>query len=230
MELGEFIIRNKINVSDQAIRLCETAIDIIRRSRLPLYDERHVFAVFDNLDRFLNEGNQVKKNEIDFDVLLLAICWHDIWKSKKFPLHLSQWLPFYFFEGIGSMRIFKRAARAVGFEEKTTKAVTYAIRKHPGFQILPLKTLEAKILKDMDGLEEWSLARLKPLKEDYLFLGVMDLRPLRLIKFYFEHFMVNDRPSAFSFNWSRAEFKVRKKLFLGETRQVVAEFTKLLKK
>ena len=63
MELGEFIIRNKINVSDQAIRLCETAIDIIRRSRLPLYDEQHVFGILDNLDRFLNEGNQVKRTK-----------------------------------------------------------------------------------------------------------------------------------------------------------------------
>lgn len=45
----------------------------------------------------------------------------------------------------------------------TLKKIGYAIRKHSQFQFFPLKTIEAKILRDIDDLDIISAKRLKPL-------------------------------------------------------------------
>jgi len=229
MELKEFIIKNRINLADQAVHSCYIAMEIMRRSIAPLYDERHIFSIISNLDRLLNESKEIDKAKIRFDVLLLAICWHDVWRAKRFPLNLWSFLIDHTYEGVGSMGIFVQMAEAFGLDKQLIKDVRYTIRKHSGFQILPIMTIEGRILKDIDSLEEFSLARIKPLREDYLFLGIMNIRPIKFANFYFEHFMLNDVPKSFYFKWSKEEFAKRKKVFVEEAHKIVAEFGKFIK-
>ncbi|MFH1451291.1 MAG: hypothetical protein ABIF89_01625 [bacterium] len=230
MKLDEFVINHQINLSDKIISACEMGVDIMRHSVFPLYDERHVFGIISNLDHFLREQKEINKEEINFNVLLLSICWHDVWKTRKFPLNYLSFAFFYLHEGMGSMDMFSQLAEVVGLDKDLVRATKYAIRKHPGFQILPRKTLEAKLLKDLDGLEEWSFKRLEPLRQDYMFLGVMNIKLVRLVKFYFDRFMVNDPASAFYFQWTRAEFKKRKIGFIKEANKTFAEFSYLFPK
>lgn len=230
MKLDEFIVKNKINIAGQVILMCEAGIEIMRKSKTPNYDERHIFSIFLNLDRFLDEEKGADKSKINFEVLLLAICWHDVWKTKRFPLNLISLLFYQMREGIGSMDMFSQVAEVFGLDKRLIRAVRYAIRKHSSLQFFPIKTLEGRILKDMDSLEEWSLERVKSLKEEYLIFGVMNLGILKLAKFYFDHFMVKDLATSFYFDWSRAEFTKRKEIFLKEANKMLAEYTKIIKK
>lgn len=228
MSLDEFIIKNKINLSDEAIRICEAGIEIMRKSINPLYNEKHVFSIISNLDTFLQQ-EKIDKAKINFDVLLLSICWHDVWRTRRFlSLSMLSFLFDHTEEGTGSMGMFSSVANTFGLDKETIREAKYAIRKHSGFQILPIKSLEGKILKDLDGLEEWSLDRIKPLTDEYVFLGIMDLKVMKLVKFYFDHFMVKDLAGSFHFGWPQEEFKRRKKLFIEEANRMMAEFLPFL--
>jgi len=230
MTFDEFIVKNKINLSDETVRMCEAAIEISRKSVSPLYDERHTFGILDNLDKLLAESGEIEKRKINFDVLLLAVCWHDVWKTKRFPINIFSLLLNQAREGIGSMDMFSNVAEAFGLDPAIAKKTKYAIRKHSSLQIFPLKSTETKILKDMDGLEEWSLDRLNPLREKYTAFGVVDMKIVKLVKFYFDNFMLKDTAKPFYFKWSKNEFERRKKIFLEEAKKVFEEYAPYLKK
>ena len=102
--------------------------------------------------------------------------------------------------------------------------VSYSIRKHSRFQVLPIKTPEARILKDLDNLEEWSLERLRLLKKKFLISDQTNLKLLRLAKFWFDHFMAKTTDSGFHFQWSKTEFAKRKKLYLEEVNKLLEEY------
>ena len=230
MKFDEFIVKNKINLSDETVRMCEAGIEISRKSVSPLYDERHTFGILGNLDKLLKESGEIEKTKINLNVLLLAVCWHDVWKTKRFPLNILSLILNQAREGVGSMGMFSNVAEAFGLDPATAKKTKYAIRKHSSLQIFPLKSVESKILKDMDGLEEWSLDRLRPLRENYMLLGVMDMKFVKLVMFYFDNFMVKDTAKPFYFKWSKNEFERRKKIFLEEARKVFEEYAPYLKK
>ncbi len=227
MQLDEFISKNQINLRDQVIQICEAGIEIMRRSINPLHDERHIFGILSNLDTFLETG-EVEKSKINFEVLLLAICWHDVWRAKRFPLSLFVYLFDHVMEGTGSMGMFSQVSEVFGLDEETIKKTSYTIRKHSGFQILPLKSLEGRILKDLDSLEEWSLDRIKPMKEHYMLLGIMNTKVMKLAKFYFDHFMVKDLAKSFFFKWPKTEFERRKKVYVQEVNKFIAELLPFL--
>ena len=96
------------------------------------------------------------KQKIDFQVLLLSICWHDVWISKRIPKNLIHLTFHQIVEGLGSALIFKKYALKAKLNKKLLRSVYYAIRKHSSFQVIPPFTLEAKILIDLDKLELWN--------------------------------------------------------------------------
>jgi len=156
MDVKTFISKNKIKLSPKALNLCQEAIERMKSGHDGLHNEKHVFRLLDNLDQFLKEETTIDKSKINFEVLLISLCWHDVWEATLLPNNIFLILFDMVFEGIGSMLKFAKRAKEVGLSKEITKEVKYAIRKHVRIKILPIKTLEAKILKDMDILDLWS--------------------------------------------------------------------------
>lgn len=170
----KFLKAEEIQIPSEVIVWCNKGIEIMTESRDPLHDEKHIFSLLDNLSVFLREEREVKNLKIDFCVLLLAICWHDVWKSRRFPSNIFKFIYHYFGEGWGSRRVFLRAVSDVEILEGIAGEVGYAIRKHPGKQWFKHKSIESKILWDLDTLDGWNIRRLTDLLEDeYLIEGVL---------------------------------------------------------
>lgn len=224
MELQEFLTKNGINLPNSVFSLCEEGVGFMRRSVDPIHDERHIFRILHDLNRFFRENAQIDRSKIDLETLLLSICWHDVWKSRRFPTNPASLLLDQILEGLGSARVFTTRAKEVRLETGLVRSVVYSIRKHSRFQILPIKTLEAKILKDLDNLEEWSLVKLELLKKKFLAPDKIDPRSLRLAKFWFDHFMTKTTDSGFHFRWSKTEFAGRKRLYLKEVNKLLEEY------
>jgi len=231
MELKEFLVKNRINLEDSVFSLCSEGIEIMRKSVDLNHDENHLFRIFADLNRFLQEESQIDKSKINFEVLLLSICWHDVWKSKRFPTDIISLIFDQIWDGLGSMNMFTKRASKLKLEQKLIRSVKYSIRKHARFQILPTKTIEAKILRDLDGLEEWSLIRLESLKKRYLVPGKTNpklVKLARLAKFWFDCFMAKATDSRFYFQWSKSEFRKRKKAYRKEVDKLLLKYRHLL--
>jgi len=194
-----------------------------------LHSETHIFRLLDNLDQFLEEEKFIDKKEINFDVLLSAICWHDVWRAKREPYNFLKWLLEMLWEGIGSMLIFRKRAKEVGLSPELIREVGYAIRKHSDFQIFPKRTLESRILVDLDILDGWSLEKLEFLKKHYLSEDNIYWAPFRFGKFYFDHVMSRTTTKIFSYQWSRSEFNKRRKAYLAEVEKLTEKYGCLLK-
>ena len=97
--------------------------------------------------------------KIDHEVMLLAIYWHDVWKARFVPQNPLHYLYGTVHEGIGSMKIFRKYALQVGLDDVTREKVEYAIRKHSDWQLLGTTDYEAKLLFDLDELENWNFDR-----------------------------------------------------------------------
>lgn len=228
MELEAFLSRNKISLPDLVLSLCHEGIEITRNGIDPLHDENHTFRILTDLDQFLREETKIERSEVNFEVLLLSICWHDVWRAKIFPKNVISLLFALLWDGLGGARMFAKRAKQVGLEQEMLSPISYAIRKHTSFQIFPPKTLEAKILKDLDNLEGWSLTRIKALKERYLVPGKIEPKLLRLAKFYFDHFMAKMSTKASYFEWSKSEFLKRKKDYMDEVNRLLLKYGDLL--
>lgn len=228
MTLGEFLKTNEVVLSGSVFSLCMKGTEIMKKSIDPIHDVNHAVRILDDLNRFLREERRIKKSEIDFEVLLLAICWHDAWKSQRFPKDIASMLFDEAWDGLGSMRMFAKAARKEGLSGQLVRSVKYSIRTHAHFQILTRKTKESQILKDLDVLEEWSLRKLKSLEEIYLAPRNIDPKLLRLAEFYFDRFMKRFNEASFYFEWPRLEFDKRKKAYLQEVNRLIDEYGALL--
>ncbi len=221
----EFTIKNKLNTSDQAVRVIDIGVEIMRKSIDPLHNEKHIFRILKDLDSMLSAGEFIGKESLNFEILLLSIVWHDAWRTLRFQDSVYQIIKNGFWEGIGSERMFANVANVVGLDKELIKKTKYAIRKHSYFQFLPIKTLEAKILHDLDCLEGWSLERVEPLKQRYLILGSIDVKWLRIASFYFYRFMFREKESKYYFEWSKKEFLKRKEAYIKEINKFLAEFS-----
>jgi hypothetical protein len=168
--LRQFINRHDLVLTLAEWRLCRQAIDIMRNSVDPFHDCSHISRMLESLEEFMRTDEfQQSAGQVDLKTLLLAILWHDCWraaKDAKRPLSLF-WLTLY--EGIGASRYFARAAREAGLKETLRRNVSYAIRKHSRFQVLPIVTLEAKILRMVDALDMFHPERANLLQKRFLF-------------------------------------------------------------
>ncbi len=144
--------------------LCVEGLSRMTKTRDPLHDDQHIHRIIKDLGIFLEQT----KLDVNFGVLLIAICWHDIWKSTRFPTKLTTLLIDQYWDGYGSARIFKQAATKAGLDCATAHASIYAIREHGRLRLTKTKTLEARVLQDLDSLDEWSLTRIEPLKNQFL--------------------------------------------------------------
>lgn len=166
----EFITRHALTLTPEEQMLGQQAIDIMARSVDPFHDCSHIYRMLDSLNEFMRTDEFQKiACRVDVKALLLAILWHDCWRATKDVKRSVSlvWLTLY--EGIGASRYFTKAARAAQIETALRMKVSYSIRKHSRFQVLPIKTMEARILRMIDALDMFNPARTHLLKQRFLF-------------------------------------------------------------
>ena len=228
MKLEELIDKYGLKLSDQAVRTCNDGLNRMRRSQDPAHGDRHVEDIFALLDAFLRESKEVKKEEIDFEVLLAAICWHDIWKARR-PMS-TNFFKFKFdqyWDGIGSARVFNKYARANNLPMPTVKKIRYAVLRHNSlfFSIKKFAGnrdhIEARLVDDLDSLEFWSMKRLEYLTSAYLDENnkFYNSRLIPLADWTLNKFA--QKVTSFSFRWSAEEFSRRKDAVLKRGQEIM---------
>lgn len=225
MQFEEFLQNNNIILSESLISLCKEGLRQMKKSIDPLHQEDHIFRIFDSLNSLLKYSPTIKKT-VNFEILIPAICWHDTWRSQRFYTSKPAFLYTTFFDGLGSARLFRRKAEKLLINKKLIRQITYAIRKHSAVQLLPSNTMAAKILWDLDLLDEWSKQRLNSIEDTYLKPQLLSPRVIKIAKFYFDHYMIRAHESAFYLPWVQNEFELRKEDYISQVQKLTEEYTK----
>jgi len=187
------------------------------------HNQDHIFRIIEDFDLMLRENLEIK-NKFNLEVVLLAICWHDVWKSQySFNLNPVVFLLMWFYEGWGSFFLFTKAAKKAGLSKEIIKPVQYSIRKHSTIQVFANKTIESRILKDLDNLEEWSLARLAALVKYYLSEKKVKTLLFKLLWLYYDFAMLPLQKNHYYFAWANNEFKKRRLSFMEEMKNLKAK-------
>ena len=145
-------------------------------------------------------------------MLLLSICWHDVWKSYKTQTqNLLKMLYEQYSDGLGSAKIFNKYASRTNLHKSILNQVQYCIRKHSSLQFRKRKTVESKILTDLDKLETWNIKRYEQAMVEYKKVGTLNGKKVRLAKFFFKRFMRKSTTDDYYFSWTKNEFQILKR-------------------
>lgn len=208
MQLEEFAQKNKLSLNPIVLKLCGRAMEMMKKSRDVLHDINHIQRMVDFLDGFINSNeNQKFSSQIDFDVLLSSIAWHDTWKYRKHPI---RWylLNFNNWEEKGASRWFEKAARQLSLDSQYMSRIAHELRNHGDETVVrPHKgSLEGKLLWDLDTLDIASLERLEAGRKRYL----EELKPTRFKLFLFElakkRILDKLDENLLCFDWSKKKF------------------------
>lgn len=221
MTVQQFIDLWDIKLSPPAQQLCHIGLEILEKSTDPTHDLSHVEALLDNAN-YLITHERLDQKKLKFEVLTLAITWHDVWKSAYVPKNVVQLFYSFYWDGLGSSRLFETHARRVGLDLETKKATSYAIRKHHSVQFLPRNTLESKILKDCDELELWSLGRAQVMYEHAL-TSLTKLGMKKLMRRYLKMKLKNSAQTVY-FATTQVVLEHKMKIFLKEFDDEIATF------
>ncbi len=185
----------------------KAGFNLMRKSVDPFHDFTHIENLFSLLDEFLTKHKKVKE-KVDLKALFLALCWHDAWKAEKDPKSVAAIIYNQAMEGLMSARMFKKAAKNYSIDPKTIARAAYAIRKHNSLQFLKRKTLEAKILRDIDKIDSVNFERfLYAKKKKFRFQKKLYLF---LIHLYFSKIS----RTSYHFNWTKDLLMKERKEFL----------------
>lgn len=227
MELREFLSRNNIRLKIETISFCDKGLAIMKKATDPSHNQEHIFDILDTLDDLIR-NELFLKDSVDFNILLISIFWHDVWRSRLFAKGILSMIFIQFFEGMGSFFVFRKFAKKEGLPREIISKIGYSIRKHSQFQFLPLKTLEAMVLADTDGVCEFSFGRLRKLADKFLFVKKPNRVLLRAGKFYFEKFMKSENHFRPYFLWAKKEGDRRKKIYFNEVERAIEKYEYLL--
>lgn len=159
-------------------QLAQRGLAIMATSHDPYHDHTHAGRMLQDF-AFMLRTEPAVKQRLDPEVVVLSICWHDTWKAGRVGRSIWQLLLHQFWDGMGSMALFDRAARQHQYPRHLRQQIRYAIRKHAQFQVLPLWTLEAVVLRDLDDLDLWSIERLERGKGIFAFTARWRVRLFR---------------------------------------------------
>lgn len=194
----------QIKLSKKIIAICKTGEKLMAQSPDPIHDHHHIGRLLKHLEIFLKQHQE----KIDYSILLPAICWHDVWKGRRQSLNPIKLFYYQIYEGIGSLKIFYHHNQH-HLPSATLKKIGYAIRKHSQFQFFPLKTIEAKILRDIDDLDILSAKRLKPLLAKRRYVSALTKKLGKAFLF------LQTRPSAYKnsqFIWTKKRLQKQTKI------------------
>jgi hypothetical protein len=146
-----------LQITSQKIKtMLEKAVEFMAHTKDPSHGMDHINHLLEETNRFFRSTGD--KFDVDREVLLLALYWHDVWKSQNKP-NWRNYLFLQLYEGLGSMFMFKKYARPLDLSPEMIRSVSYAIRKHSAIQGVRARTLEAQLLWDMDTLDAWNIQR-----------------------------------------------------------------------
>lgn len=181
MKLTTLLKKHSIVLSKSTFKVCKEGISRMGKSIDPHHDKKHIERLFNHLSYLLSVDNNLS-SMINFNILIPAICWHDVWISTQSARSLSRLLWNNLAEGIISAKIFYGYAYSQ-ISYPSIMDIHYAIRKHSSFQIFPPRTLEAKVLVDLDKLELWNNKRFINKSDTYV--SDRDIYQKYLVRFYF---------------------------------------------
>lgn len=202
---------------------------MMKKGSDPTHDVRHV----KRLTKMAKDLVKAEKLEarVNMEMLMLAIVWHDSWTAKNVPKNFFQMLWQYIYEGWGSARIFIREAKREGLEERKIKKIAYAIRKHPSSCWRGPKSLEGKILRDVDNIDQWKWKRIAGLVKEMAKDGIdkEEKKRMRLAKIYFEKVMKKRLVKDIFFEWSKKKFVREKETYLKKVEGLMEKYEQLIK-
>jgi hypothetical protein len=153
-QLVDYLEKNKIELKLELLTLCDNALIRMSNSPDPLHDSAHVNNILNDLENFIREDDTVEQKHLNFNVLITAICWHDVWKStKKQTLNLFNMIFEQLWDGMGSMKLFNDAGKKMGIDLETINKIKFCIKSHTDFYLGKRKSIESRILFDLDNLE-----------------------------------------------------------------------------
>ncbi|OGC50583.1 hypothetical protein A2716_05270 [candidate division WWE3 bacterium RIFCSPHIGHO2_01_FULL_40_23] len=163
MKLDTFLKENRIKLNPEIKKFSDDGLEIMKRAKDPLHNLSHIERLFSELNLFLKKSN--KKHDINFNILVPAICWHDTWRSKRASKNSIKIIYDFVMDGVGSERLTKKALKKVKIDKKTGKNIRYCIAKHSSVQLRKPRTEESRLLIDIDTVDMWSPERLEIAKE-----------------------------------------------------------------
>ena len=226
-DFDSYLKKHNIVLSPRSKKFCKLGLKRMSKSIDPIHNHLHVLCLLDNFGSLMRNERGLLKQDVDYNVLLISIIWHDIWKSKRFPKGVFKLVWDQLYEGRGSAKIAAAEMEKAGFPKQTIKKVAYAIRQHSVVH-KKRKTIESKILKDVDELARWNVARIKFAGRHLFSNKILSNKLLKAGKFYVNWFMGSARPKKLYFGWSRREFMKLKKEWLSQANVLYKKYSKLL--
>jgi len=211
-------------VDEKIEKLVNKAVGIMAKSNDILHDEGHI-------KRMLEDWNKLSaeiKEDVNCDAVVVAICWHDTWLASHDYKGFWGVIWKYIREGKGSAKMFRKAANEVGLDESLIDLVADAIKNHSSIPGNKQKTIEAKILWDVDNLETWSYPRLsKMIGKIGSTIDKSEAKQIRVAKTYWDLIMKKRVASRLYFDWCKKEFTKRKKDFVKKIKILEMRYGKL---
>lgn len=168
MKLEEFNQKYRSGKKDNVYEACEEAMLIMQNSLDDIHNLKHVENILTLIDLFISKRSNL---QVDFDVLTLAICWHDTWIALKGTGGVVKMSYQRLAEGIASSFLFKKGVKKYSLNTQLIKDVSYVIRKHSTIQLIPKKTVEAKLLDDADKTDARNFERIRHTQVDKRYLS-----------------------------------------------------------
>lgn len=237
MQLTEFLQQNNINLPQELIDLGHEGIAYMRDSLDVNHNHTHVELLLDNLTQLLKHEPHLNLN---FRILLPAICWHDVWKaSRVMGTGKIKLLYENIYDGKGSEKMFRAYAKEIRLRIELLEPIAYCIRTHASFSSLFPKSriisgtarlrrpgvVEARVLRDLDGLEVWNLKRF-----DSVINSIEYITPplLKVAVWWFKTITLKTDENRFYFAWTKVEFKHRLRLVVEHCIGLIDEYEKII--
>ncbi len=206
----EFLEQHHLDLTAEEADLCRQAAGIMSQSVDLYHGSSHVYRMLDSLDEFIrtDEFRRIA-HTVNLKVVFIATLWHDCWRADKDATRSLSLFWLTLCEGLGASRFFSKAACRAGLEKTLGTKISYVIKKHSRFQILPIKTVEAKILRMVDTLDMFNPDRTYLLKKKFLFDQPIKLSTYRMGLLVLRLFCKKDPKAIQDFEWARKISELR---------------------
>ena len=220
----EFLERHHLDLTAKEADVCRQAMDIMAQSVDSHHDSSHVERMLGYFSEFIQTDEfQRIAHRVNVKVVFIAILWHDCWRADKYATHSVSLFCLTFYEGLGASRFFAQIARKTGLDTTLTTEIRYVIKKHSRFQLLPIKTIEAKILRMVDTLDMFNPDRMYSLKKQFLFEHPIKPSTYRMAVLAFRLFCKKDPKAIQDFEWARKISELRAS-YAAYGRQVLEDY------
>lgn len=225
----EFISKHPLGLTKAEAQLCQKAMEIMSQSKDVHHGASHVYRLLDFLDEFMvSKDFRLLQEKVDLKVIYISFLWHDCWRSQKDPEHTFALIWGELMENVLAPALFSKFAKQYGIDKHLAAKIKYCIKKHARYIIIPLKGAEAKIVKALDVLDQFSSQRIAILQRKYL----LD-RPIRpyyphLAKLALKIFLETDVKGIHYFSWVEKKVKLRKAKLIPELWEGIKEYEVLL--